>query len=192
MLLVARLLTLGRALYGLVLPAIMALGAYDRRRARHEREVARKPVSVDDLETPAPALPRLRRRQLRALVAQGDDPRAYDLRKAVLAGLNLAGIDLAGADLTSASLRKATLSQACLANAVLDHADLSACDLYQADLHGASLLEVDLSGADLSGADLSGCRHATMAHVRGARFDRHTRLPPNLDPLTAGAVRTNL
>lgn len=179
-----------RAVYGLALPVAMALTAFDRRRARRERDAAREPTRADEPKPVGPALPRLRRRRLRALASQHGDLRDYDLRRAALGGLHLAGIDLSGTDLTSASFRTSDLRGVSLSGAVLDHADLSACDLRGADLTRASLLETDFAGADVGGVDFTGCRHAAMVNLRGARFDRHTRLPAGVDPLYAGAVRT--
>jgi hypothetical protein len=175
-------------LYGLALPAA-ALAAYERRHAQHADDASHEPVTGDDAATPTPPRPRLRRRKLRALAAQGGDLRAYDLTRASLGGLDLAEVDLADVDLSGATLRKSSLRDARLTDSVLDYADLSACDLRSADLSGASLLETDLAGADLRGVDLSGCHHLTMANLRGARFDRDTHWPAALDPLASGAVR---
>jgi hypothetical protein len=99
------------------------------------------------------------------------------VRGVELGGAYMSGMDLFHADLCAADLHGADLGSANLSNA----------DLRSADLRGANLAAADLSDADLRGADL---RRANMvaADLCGARYDRYTRWPGDIDPRAAGAI----
>jgi hypothetical protein len=86
------------------------------------------------------------------------------------------GPDLADHDLTGADLAGRDLRGACLRGARLLGADLHDADLTTADLLGA-----DLRGADLGGARLTGALYLTQTQVGGARGDRRTSIPDDLD-----------
>jgi hypothetical protein len=84
--------------------------------------------------------------------------------------------DLADQDLTGADLSGRDLRAACLRGA-----RLLGADLHDADLTTADLLGTDLRGADLRGARLTGTLYLTQTQVGGARGDRRTSLPDDLD-----------
>jgi uncharacterized protein YjbI with pentapeptide repeats len=96
---------------------------------------------------------------------------ASRLARAEYDGENLADHDLTGADLSGGDLRGACLRGARLLGA----------DLHDADLTVADFLGADLRGADLRGARLAGGLYLTRTQVGGARGDRRTTLPRDLE-----------
>jgi uncharacterized protein YjbI with pentapeptide repeats len=86
------------------------------------------------------------------------------------------GADHSDADLSGADLRGADLTGACFRGALLLGADLRGADLTRADLLGA-----DVRGARLDGARLADALYLTRSQVGGARGDRRTTLPRDLD-----------
>jgi hypothetical protein len=68
--------------------------------------------------------------------------------------------------------------------------DLRKCYLQNIDLGGVDLSESNLSQADLRGADLRGA-NLRQANLQGATYNDQTIWPPNFDPATAGAIKTN-
>jgi hypothetical protein len=112
-------------------------------------------VDVDRLRSQVAALLREASRLARA---------AYD-------AADLADQDLTGADMTGRDLRGA-----CLRGTRLIGADLRGADLTSADLLGA-----DLRGSDLRAADLTDALYLTQTQVGGARGDRRTTLPSDLE-----------
>ena len=86
------------------------------------------------------------------------------------------GDDLADHDLSGEDLRGSDLRSACLRGALLLRADLRDVDLDRADLLGA-----DLRGTDLRGARLAGTLFLTQTQVGGARGDRRTTIPGDLE-----------
>jgi uncharacterized protein YjbI with pentapeptide repeats len=94
----------------------------------------------------------------------------------------------------------------------LDGNPLRFCNLSGANLQGLDLQDVKFTGSDLSGANLSGANledarldfilltgadlrgtnlmHALLfqAILNGAKYDKNTLLPPDLDPEEAGMV----
>ncbi len=93
-----------------------------------------------------------------------------------LARAGFDGPDLAGRDLSGADLRRSELRGACLRGTRLLGADLGGTDLASADLLGA-----DLRGADVRGARLAEALYLTQTQVGGARGDRSTTLPGDLE-----------
>ena len=86
------------------------------------------------------------------------------------------GDDLADHDLSGEDLRGSDLRSACLRGALLLRADLRDVDLDRADLLGT-----DLRGTDLRGARLAGTLFLTQTQVGGARGDRRTTIPGDLE-----------
>jgi hypothetical protein len=86
------------------------------------------------------------------------------------------GDDLADHDLTGRDLRALDLRGACLRGARLLGADLRDTDLERADLLGA-----DLRGADLRGTHLADALYLTRTQLGGARGDRRTTIPGDLE-----------
>ena len=93
-----------------------------------------------------------------------------------LARADLGGADHAGDDLSGADLRGADLRGVCFRGALLIEARLDDADLHRADLLGA-----DLRGTDLRGARLAGALYLTRTQLGGARGDRRTTLPADLE-----------
>ena len=117
---------------------------------------------------------------------------AADLRNAVLRGVRMRGTThFTGADLRGADLREVHLScRDCGSVSTLDNANLTGADLRGAEFNGTGLLIAILDGADLRGADLSVVSGAPKS-MRGARYDRHTRFPPDwFDPTRSRAARS--
>jgi hypothetical protein len=96
---------------------------------------------------------------------------ASRLARAAYDGADLADQDLTGADLGGRDLRGVCLRGARLLGA----------DLHDADLELADLLGTDLRGADLRGARLTDALYLTSTQVGGARGDRRTTLPDDLE-----------
>ena len=86
------------------------------------------------------------------------------------------GDDLAGRDLSGEDLRGSDLRRACLRGALLLRADLRDVDLDRADLLGS-----DLRGTDLRGARLADALFLTQTQLGGARGDRRTTIPDDLE-----------
>lgn len=86
------------------------------------------------------------------------------------------GDDLAGHDLSGEDLRGSDLRRACLRGALLLRADLRDVDLDRADLLGS-----DLRGTDLRGARLADALFLTQTQLGGARGDRRTTIPDDLE-----------
>jgi uncharacterized protein YjbI with pentapeptide repeats len=93
-----------------------------------------------------------------------------------LARAHLQGPDLADRDLGGHDLRGTDLRGACLRGARLLGADLRDADLHRADVLGA-----DLRGADLRGAMLAETLYVMQTQVGGARGDRLTTIPGDLE-----------
>lgn len=73
--------------------------------------------------------------------------------------------------------------------------DLRNCHLQNLDLGGVDLSESNLSQADLSqanlrGADLRGT-NLRQTNLQGTTYNNQTIWPPDFDPSTAGAIKTN-
>lgn len=171
-----------RGLSGLALPALAVVTW--RRRARSETPAAGAPA----VETPeTPLLRRPTRAELSGMLEDGRDLSRLDLSGLKLKGARLSGRSLTGSDLSRSRLAGARLEGADLSGAILDFADLTRSDLRRADLSNTSMLETTFWDADLSGADLTGAKNIIMANMRRARYDRHTRWPPRLDPTSLGA-----
>jgi len=103
-------------------------------------------------------VPRLSRRVLSTLSAEGGVFFGLDMQ-----GIELQGANLAGADLRRADLRGADLRGAKLIGAKLAHARLESAKLGPLDLGGGRLLRTDLTRATLNHADLS---HADLTRAR--------------------------
>lgn len=171
---------LTHAVYPLALLAAWH-GRAGRRRSSGE-------AAAHDAGSDSVVLPWLKKRELRARLAAGEEASSFELRGADLAGMDLTGRDLGSVDLTRARLRGARLRGARLAGANLTYADLSQADLTGADLSSARLLEADLTAADLSGADLATAGSVELAALRRARYTKETCWPAGFDPSLAGAV----
>jgi hypothetical protein len=89
-------------------------------------------------------------------------------------------VDLHGVNIARAYLPWANLEQAFLYEANLEGALLQNANLRGAWLWKANLADVSLEGAHLEGADLTGAAGITEAQLRGAHFDRTTKLPGHL------------
>lgn len=132
-----------------------------------------------------------------------------DLRRAFLPDADLQGawlhdVHLENAVLAGANLRKANLGNAHLQGASLHNANLEDVDLHDAHLEGANLRGARLDradfridegkrGASLHGAELHGARlgeamNLKDADLRGARADKRTIWPPDLNLEAAGVI----
>ena len=111
-----------------------------------------------------------------------------DLRGAVLQGATIeAPVGILSADLRRADLRDADFTcRKCtdqrgylslIAASLLNDADLRGVDFGR-----IMVVDSTFDGADLRGADLSETEWATTNSVRGARYNRHTRLPARCLP----------
>ena len=98
------------------------------------------------------------------------------LREASRLARDGGGDDLADHDLSGEDLRGSDLRSTCLRGALLLRTDLRDMDLDRADLLGT-----DLRGADLRGARLAGTLFLTQTQVGGARGDRRTTIPVDLE-----------
>jgi hypothetical protein len=187
----------------LIVPVVLAVGAYlfNRAERRNEQAIAHDRFSENTLQTYLTQMSELlldkdmmltegspevrtvaRMRTLTAL-RQLDAPRKavvltflWDARL-IRRSLERAApplIDLRGADLRNSGLRGMNLRSASLRRVDLSRSDLSEADLSEADLSDADMDGVDLRGADLRGADLSGT-DLSGADLRGADL-RGTRL----------------
>jgi Pentapeptide repeats (8 copies) len=119
---------------------------------------------------PAPAIAAVDVDRLRARAA----PLLLEASRLVRAGHP--GPDHSHEDLSGTDLRAGDLAGASLRGALLLGADLRDADLRWADLLGA-----DLRGARLEGARLADALYLTRTQVGGARGDRRTTLPRELD-----------
>lgn len=139
----------------------------------------------------APLRPQLERTQTHIEEAAASDPATLAtqdldgfraeaaplLREASrLARADRPGPDHSDADLSGHDLHGADLRRADLRGALLLGADLRDADLTRADLLGA-----DVRGADLRGARLAEALYVTRAQLAGARGDRRTTLPRDLE-----------
>lgn len=97
--------------------------------------------------------------------------------------VDLHGVNLARAYMPWATLERAFLYEANLEGALLQNANLRGAWLWKANLADASL-----EGAHLEGADLTGAAGITEAQLRGAHFDRTTKLPGHLMDTESAAV----
>ena len=109
------------------------------------------------------------------------------LRRANLSHKRMRGAIFAFADLDGSDLSAADLS-----GANFENANLTMCDFFEANLsnckfNGARMTKVNLLNSLLYGADLS---KAIIDRVRwmGARYDRHTRFPPDFSPEKHGLL----
>jgi uncharacterized protein YjbI with pentapeptide repeats len=90
-------------------------------------------------------------------------------------GFDFSGSNFRGADIRGADFSRANLYGADFSRANLYGADFSGADLKLTKLCRAKLYRANLSGADLYMANLSD------ADLRGAKFDKETILPNNLN-----------
>jgi uncharacterized protein YjbI with pentapeptide repeats len=101
-------------------------------------------------------------------------------------GAKLMGIDLSQAklqksnlnivDLRFANFANADLTAVILGRAMLNSSDLSQASLIGANLAGATISRADLSGSQLCGANLQGLTGLESADLKGATFDKSTKV----------------
>ena len=140
------------------------------------------------------------------------DLRGANLTDADFSGANLSGANLEEAVFDSTNLHRANLRDASLFGVEIDGINMASVDFSRADLRGARLscdgcgLRSDARGANFAGADLRGLdfgrtvihqasldgadlrgtnmalAHGTPRSMRGALYDKNTRLPPSIRP----------
>jgi hypothetical protein len=127
------------------------------------------------------------------------DLRGADLGGACLEQALFADVRLEDTSFFDADLRDAVFIDVELEDAVFVEADLRGAkfidsnlrrsSFWNADLESVYFDNVDLRETDFDGANLHGTNVAGV-RLRGARYDSATRWPDGLDPVTAGAVRS--
>lgn len=126
----------------------------------------------------------LRGANLRDALFENTTIQQADFRGAVLRGATIeAPMGFRTADLRRADLRDADFSCRKCTDQVgymshIAHSLLNDADLRGVDFGHTLIAESTLDGADLRGADLSRTLWSPVNSLRGARYDRHTRLPP--------------
>jgi hypothetical protein len=125
----------------------------------------------------------LSRVDLRSVALRGAQLANAHFRYANLARAALVEVDLNGGDLVGADLRQANLERARLSRANLSRAYLQGANLCGADLRDADLRDADLRGTNLKEAEFDGSR------LTGAKADRTTRLPAELDAALRNELR---
>ncbi len=95
-------------------------------------------------------------------------------------GMDLTNAQFIGSDLSCANFKKSNLR-----NVDFTNAELCQTSLVNADLRGANFTAADLSFADFRSSDLRGANLHDVRFVeidlKGAKFDRHTKLPISRD-----------
>ena len=125
----------------------------------------------------------LRGSNLRDALFENTTIQQVDLRGAVLQGATIeAPMGFRTADLRRADLRDADFSCRKCTDQVgylshIAHSLLNDADLRGVDFGHTLIVESTFDGTDLRGADLSRTLWSPTNSLRGARYDRHTRLP---------------
>ena len=126
----------------------------------------------------------LRGANLESAVFDGTVLQSTDLRRAVLRSATMEPpvrfwqADLRGADLRKADFTCRTCAAQGLAVSTIGHAHLNEADLRGVNFGQTIIGESVFDGADLRGADLSETIWVPSTNsLRGALYDRHTRLP---------------
>jgi hypothetical protein len=112
------------------------------------------------------------------------DFRSVHLPLSDFSGQDLSKARFAGSDLSWANFKKAKLANADFSNTDLCQTSLTNADLRGANFEGADLSFADLRFTDLRGANLSDVRFIDV-DLKGARFDRTTKLPISRDDAEA-------
>ena len=110
------------------------------------------------------------------------------MRNAVLRGTEIGPANISAADLQEADLRDLRIScRNCSTQSLLMSSNFNGADLRKAHLGASNIHRSAFDGADLRGANLAETEGVPRS-LRGALYNRHTRLPEHIDPEKWGMI----
>ena len=110
------------------------------------------------------------------------------MRNAVLRGTEIGPANISAADLQEADLRDLRIGcRNCSTQSLLMSSNFNGADLRRAHLGASNIHRSAFDGADLRGANLAETEGVPRS-LRGALYNRHTRLPEHIDPEKWGMI----
>lgn len=110
------------------------------------------------------------------------------MRNAVLRGTEIGPANISAADLQEADLRDLRIGcRNCSTQSLLMSSNFNGADLRKAHLGASNIHRWAFDGADLRGANLAETEGVPRS-LRGALYNRHTRLPEHIDPEKRGMI----